>query len=87
MLKYLMNISEVYKKYMTPKNLQEHMLRVAALSKIVGDNWTGSTNDRKHILKWEMENQQKNLKWRKDFKPPPPCPAIIHSFFISPLEI
>lgn len=36
-----MTVQQVYEKYSTPKNLQEHMLRVAALSKIICDNWTG----------------------------------------------
>ena len=46
-----MNISETYKKYMTPKNLQEHMLRVAALAKIITDNWTGPEIDKLAIIK------------------------------------
>lgn len=36
---------------MTPQNLQEHMLRVASLSKIITDNWTGETLDNLAIVK------------------------------------
>jgi hypothetical protein len=34
-----MNIREIYQIYQTPKNLQEHMLRVAALAQIITENW------------------------------------------------
>lgn len=33
------NITSVYVKYEIPSNLQEHMLRVAAVGKIIADNW------------------------------------------------
>jgi hypothetical protein len=46
-----MNVRQAYEKYMTPKNLQEHMLRVTALSKIIIDNWTGQTIDKFAIIK------------------------------------
>lgn len=46
-----MNVQEAYQKYSTPKNLQEHMLRVAALSKIISDNWTDSAIDKLAIIK------------------------------------
>ena len=35
-----MNIIEIYKKYHLPENLQMHMLRVAACSNLIIDNWT-----------------------------------------------
>lgn len=35
------NILEIYKEYGVPEHLQMHMLRVAACSKKVVDNWTG----------------------------------------------
>lgn len=35
------NILEIYKEYGIPEHLQMHMLRVAACSKKVVDNWTG----------------------------------------------
>ncbi len=46
-----MNLRQTYEKYMTPKNLQEHMLRVTAISKIITDNWTGRTVDKLAIIK------------------------------------
>ena len=36
-----MNILEIYNKYHLPENLQMHMLRVAACSNLIIDNWTG----------------------------------------------
>ena len=36
-----MNILEIYKKYGIPENLQMHMLRVAACSNLIIDNWEG----------------------------------------------
>ena len=36
-----MNIIEIYKKYHLPENLQMHMLRVAACSNLIIDNWNG----------------------------------------------
>ena len=45
-----MNIAKAYKKYSTPKNLQEHMLRVAALSKIIVDNWNGPAINKPAII-------------------------------------
>lgn len=35
------NILKVYEEYGIPENLQMHMLRVAACSKKIADNWTG----------------------------------------------
>lgn len=35
------NILDIYKEYGVPQHLQMHMLRVAACSKKVVDNWTG----------------------------------------------
>lgn len=35
------NILQIYKEYGIPENLQLHMLRVAACSKKIIDNWTG----------------------------------------------
>lgn len=46
-----MTVSQIYQKYMTPKNLQEHMLRVTALAKIITDNWTGEDIDSMSVIK------------------------------------
>ena len=35
------NILKIYEEYGIPENLQMHMLRVAACSKKIADNWTG----------------------------------------------
>ena len=46
-----MNIIEIYKKYHLPENLQMHMLRVAACSNLIIDNWTGAEIDNKAIIR------------------------------------
>jgi 5'-deoxynucleotidase YfbR-like HD superfamily hydrolase len=46
-----MQVNEVYRDYQTPKNLQEHMLRVAALASIILENWKGSNIDKDNIIK------------------------------------
>ena len=43
-------IQEIYKKYSIPLNLQEHMLRASAVSKIITDNWRGSEINQKRII-------------------------------------
>lgn len=46
-----MKVRQVYKNYQTPKSLQEHMLRVASLARILLDNWTGIPLDKEAIIK------------------------------------
>lgn len=46
-----MNVRQDYEKFTTPKNLQEHMLRVAVLSKIIFNKWTGPTINENAVLK------------------------------------
>lgn len=46
-----MNIIEIYNKYHLPENLQMHMLRVAACSNLIIDNWNGLEIDRKSIIR------------------------------------
>lgn len=45
-----MKVKEIYQKYRTPENLQEHMLRVAALGTVILDTWTGITVDTNAIV-------------------------------------
>lgn len=45
-----MNVKEAYEKYTIPLNLQKHMLRVAALSQIVTENWRSPVIDKTAIL-------------------------------------
>lgn len=42
--------SEIFKEYMVPQNLQEHMLKVAALAEIITGNWKGPTIDKDSIV-------------------------------------
>lgn len=46
-----MKIIEIYKKYHLPKNLQMHMLRVAACSNLIIDNWQGQKLDKESIIR------------------------------------
>ena len=50
-MKNKMNIIEIYKKYHLPENLQMHMLRVAACSNLIIDNWEGTQIDSKAIIR------------------------------------
>lgn len=58
-----MNIIEIYKKYHLPENLQMHMLRVAACSNLIIDNWNGPKIDKESIIRvcllHDMENMVK----------------------------
>lgn len=44
-----MKVSQAYKNYNIPLNLQQHMLRVAALAQIIVEDWTGKPIDKKVI--------------------------------------
>ena len=46
-----MNIIKIYNKYYLPENLQMHMLRVAACSNLIIDNWNGSKIDKESIIR------------------------------------
>lgn len=46
-----MKVSQVYKIYQTPKNLQEHMLRVASLASIIVENWIGTEINKESVIK------------------------------------
>ena len=46
-----MNIIDIYNKYHLPENLQMHMLRVAACSNLIIDNWKGIEIDKDAIIR------------------------------------
>ena len=46
-----MNILEIYNKYHLPENLQMHMLRVAACSSLIINNWNGPDIDKQAIIR------------------------------------
>ncbi len=56
-----MNIIEIYKKYYLPENLQMHMLRVAACSNLIIDNWTGEQIDKKSIIRVSLLHDMGNI--------------------------
>jgi putative nucleotidyltransferase with HDIG domain len=45
-----MNTKQIFIEYMVPRNLQEHMLRVASLAEIILDHWNGPTLDKEAII-------------------------------------
>ena len=56
-----MNIIEIYKKYHLPENLQMHMLRVAACSNLIIDNWNGPEIDSKAIIRVSLLHDMGNI--------------------------
>ena len=63
-----MNIIEIYKKYHLPENLQIHMLRVAACSNLIIDNWNGKEIDKEAIIRVCLLHDMGNMvKIPEDF--------------------
>ncbi len=63
-----MNIIDIYNKYYLPENLQMHMLRVAACSNLILDNWNGQELDRNAIIRVSLLHDMGNIvKIPEDF--------------------
>lgn len=63
-----MNILEIYNKYHLPENLQMHMLRVAACSNLIIDNWLGDELDKSAIIRVCLLHDMGNMvKIPEDF--------------------
>ena len=63
-----MNVIEIYNKYHLPENLQMHMLRVAACSNVIIDNWNGPEIDVKAIIRVCLLHDMGNIvKIPEDF--------------------
>lgn len=63
-----MNILEIYEKYFLPENLQMHMLRVAACSQLIIENWNGFGIDKEAIIRVSLLHDMGNiLKIPEDF--------------------
>ena len=63
-----MNIIEIYNKYHLPDNLQMHMLRVAASSNLIIDNWNGPKIDKEAIIRVCLLHDMGNMvKIPEDF--------------------
>ncbi|MFO0703986.1 MAG: HD domain-containing protein [Patescibacteria group bacterium] len=45
-----MKIADIYTKYLLPKNLQEHMFRVAAIATIITENWKGEDIPKEDVV-------------------------------------
>ena len=63
-----MNILQIYNKYHLPENLQMHMLRVAACSNLIIDNWNGPEIDKQEIIRICLLHDMGNMvKIPEDF--------------------
>lgn len=63
-----MNILDIYNKYHLPENLQMHMLRVAACSNLIIDNWLGDELDKSAIIRVCLLHDMGNMvKIPEDF--------------------
>ena len=63
-----MNIIDIYNKYHLPENLQMHMLRVAACSNLIIDNWKGQEIDKESIIRVCLLHDMGNIvKIPEDF--------------------
>ena len=63
-----MNIIDIYNKYHLPENLQMHMLRVAACSNLIIDNWNGPKIDKESIIRVSLLHDMGNMvKIPEDF--------------------
>ena len=63
-----MNILRIYDKYHLPENLQMHMLRVAACSNLIIDNWNGPDIDKQAIIRVCLLHDMGNMvKIPEDF--------------------
>ena len=63
-----MNILRIYDKYHLPENLQMHMLRVAACSNLIIDNWNGPDIDKQAIIRVCLLHDMGNMvKIQEDF--------------------
>lgn len=63
-----MNIIDIYNKYHLPENLQMHMLRVAACSNLIIDNWNGQEIDKELIIRVSLLHDMGNMvKIPEDF--------------------
>lgn len=56
-----MNIIDIYNKYYLPENLQMHMLRVAACSNLILDNWNGITINKEAIIRASLLHDMGNM--------------------------
>ena len=61
-----MLITDIYKKYHIPNQLQLHMLRVAVCANLILDNWEKKDIDKKSILKVCLLHVMGNIAKIKD---------------------
>ena len=63
---------KIYEKYGIPENLQMHMLRVAACSNLIIDNWAGKKLEIESIIRVSLLHDMGNiLKIPEDFSDNP----------------
>ena len=77
-----MNIIDIYNKYHLPENLQMHMLRVAACSNLIIDNWKGIEIDKDAIIRVCLLHDMGNMvKIPEDFSNDKEFIAIRKKYF------
>ena len=77
-----MNIIDIYNKYHLPENLQMHMLRVAACSNLIMDNWRGIEIDKNAIIRVCLLHDMGNMvKIPEDFSNDKEFIAIRKKYF------
>ena len=77
-----MNIINIYNKYHLPENLQMHMLRVAACSNLIIDNWKGIEIDKNAIIRVSLLHDMGNMvKIPEDFSNDKEFIAIRKKYF------
>jgi len=56
-----MKVFEIYQKFTTPPNLQEHMFRVASVALFIVDHWEGPEIDKDLIIKSALVHDLGNI--------------------------
>lgn len=56
-----MIIKDIYSKYQIPPNLQQHMLKVAGIAKLIADSWGDNTIDSKILIDACLTHDMGNL--------------------------
>lgn len=56
-----MKISEIYKKFGIPPNLQQHMVWVASVAEFIANNWKDSQIDKSRLLKASLVHDLGNI--------------------------
>lgn len=56
-----MTVKKIYEKYQVPPNLQQHMLRIAGVAKVIFDSWKGEKLNSEIIIKASLFHDMGNI--------------------------